>query len=232
MDSNSNDTQGGSPESHPPKPMTNKLLPWAVLLLAALALLYFLNKGCNTAKTAPGDGVNSVGESTGTIMESIKGDQIKTREVLKSNAMDGNKVASEQKGGNVVSFSLLKEALVEGVVNPNDAYILDEVHFMGNTANLSSGSTSQLEQLVELSLLRPQSRLRIEAHTDNRGTADMNVQLSAERANAIKTFLLNNGIDASRVATVGRGQVKPLVPNDTEQGRARNNRIEVYLNTN
>lgn len=73
----------------------------------------------------------------------------------------------------------------------------------------------------------PNTAITIEGHTDNTGSAALNQKLSLNRANALKQYLVNNGIDASRIETVGHGQTKPLHSNDTETGRAQNRRVVI-----
>ncbi|AHJ96013.1 Outer membrane protein [Hymenobacter swuensis DY53] len=80
-----------------------------------------------------------------------------------------------------------------------------------------------------LALLRqnPQLRLAVQGHTDNVGTAARNQQLSDDRASAVVTELTQAGIAAGRLQTAGFGQTKPLADNSTEEGRAKNRRVEL-----
>lgn len=68
--------------------------------------------------------------------------------------------------------------------------------------------------------------LRIEGYTDNQGDANKNLDLSGQRALTIKKWLVDHGIDQSRLLAVGFGQDKPIAPNTTEDGRAQNRRTE------
>jgi len=70
------------------------------------------------------------------------------------------------------------------------------------------------------------TRLTVEGHTDSTGDAAFNKQLSQDRADAVKAYLIGKGIAADRLASVGYGAEKPITSNDTEAGRARNRRVE------
>jgi outer membrane protein OmpA-like peptidoglycan-associated protein len=63
-------------------------------------------------------------------------------------------------------------------------------------------------------------------HTDNQGNKAKNKQLSADRAEAVKNFLVEKGISESRITTSGMGDSKPVASNKTPEGRAQNRRIE------
>jgi OOP family OmpA-OmpF porin len=79
-------------------------------------------------------------------------------------------------------------------------------------------------------MVRDQSlQLVIEAHTDGDGDDDYNLELSQRRAEAVAAFFTDAGIDPERITAVGKGESEPIAPNDDEDGRARNRRIDVVL---
>jgi outer membrane protein OmpA-like peptidoglycan-associated protein len=71
--------------------------------------------------------------------------------------------------------------------------------------------------------------VEIAGYTDNVGKTEMNDNLSARRAQAVKTWLVKKGILANRLTTVGKGMRDPIAPNDTPEGRAQNRRIEFHV---
>jgi outer membrane protein OmpA-like peptidoglycan-associated protein len=72
-------------------------------------------------------------------------------------------------------------------------------------------------------------RITIEGHTDSTGPAQLNEQLSKERADSVKEFLVAQGIEENRIETVGKGPNEPMVPNDSPTNRAMNRRVEIIL---
>ena len=75
----------------------------------------------------------------------------------------------------------------------------------------------------------PETKWRIEGHTDSTGSYSRNKQLSLERANAVAGYLIQNGIDESRLEAVGLGPDFPIADNSTETGRAMNRRVSIEL---
>jgi outer membrane protein OmpA-like peptidoglycan-associated protein len=67
----------------------------------------------------------------------------------------------------------------------------------------------------------------VEGHTDSIGPAEYNDGLSARRADAVRSFLVNSGVPDTRLETVGRGEAAPVAANDSDQGRQRNRRVEL-----
>ena len=69
----------------------------------------------------------------------------------------------------------------------------------------------------------------VAGHTDSDGRASTNQALSERRANAVKAILIEKGIDAKRIKTVFKGENEPIATNDTEEGKAKNRRVEITL---
>jgi outer membrane protein OmpA-like peptidoglycan-associated protein len=86
-----------------------------------------------------------------------------------------------------------------------------------------------LEVMVAILKEYPASKFTIEGHTDSDGPADLNQKLSQERATAVMKYLVDNGIDASRLKALGFGETKPIALNKTKAGKALNRRVEVKL---
>lgn len=109
--------------------------------------------------------------------------------------------------------------------------ILEVIHFEFNKADIKSESFGLLEQVAKVLNGHPELRhVRIEGHTDKVGSADYNRQLSAARALAVKTFLIELGhVEGARLSTRGFGFDKPIASNDTEEGRAQNRRVEFLI---
>jgi OOP family OmpA-OmpF porin len=106
------------------------------------------------------------------------------------------------------------------------------IEFETGKATFKPGSDTEktLDQLKAYLEETPRvTKLRIEGHTDNVGSAAANEQLSGERALAIKKFLVDKGIAKTRLIAVGFGQSKPIADNSTEEGKAKNRRTEFRI---
>lgn len=83
--------------------------------------------------------------------------------------------------------------------------------------------------MVEVLNEQPERRVEIEGHTDAEGADGFNMQLSRERAEQVRSYLIQRGVDASRITAVGYGETRPIADNDTVEGRANNRRVEIVL---
>ena len=106
-------------------------------------------------------------------------------------------------------------------------YTLDNVYFDVNKATLRAGSSEELDELVRYMERKPGLRVEIAGHTDNTGNKEHNQKLSQRRAERVKTYLVNHGIDAGRIEAKGYGQTQPIATNNTEEGKQKNRRTEV-----
>lgn len=105
------------------------------------------------------------------------------------------------------------------------------IQFERAKADLTSESAETLKELAEIANACPRFRIEIEGHTDAEGTDERNQRLSDRRALAVANFLSQTGVDAKRLTTVGYGATRPVSDNETEEGRARNRRIEFTVKT-
>ncbi|MEC7267225.1 MAG: DUF5723 family protein [Bacteroidota bacterium] len=100
-----------------------------------------------------------------------------------------------------------------------------------NTGNaiILEESYASLEKLVEVLSADSTFKLRIEGHTDDVGTESMNTILSQNRAQAVANYLIEKGIEETRLEVEGYGETKPVVPNDSPENRAINRRVELTI---
>ena len=103
---------------------------------------------------------------------------------------------------------------------------LDPIQFADSSAVIDSGSLATLDRVVDILNANPTTNIEIGGHTDNIGPIDGNIRLSERRANAVRDYLISEGIEASRLTAVGYGPDQPIASNDTAEGRAANRRIE------
>ena len=106
--------------------------------------------------------------------------------------------------------------------------VLEGVNFEFNSADLTSGAKEVLMKVVRTLKEYPEMTLLIKGHTDSKGSDAYNLKLSQRRAASVRQFLIDNGIDPSRLEAIGYGETQPIATNDTSEGRAKNRRIEFY----
>ncbi|MBL4657546.1 MAG: PD40 domain-containing protein, partial [Flavobacteriales bacterium] len=94
---------------------------------------------------------------------------------------------------------------------------------------ISEGSRIQLDAVIKQLETAPGFKIQIDGHTDDMGKEKYNVELSLKRANFIAEYVEAKGVDPERLLVEGYGSDQPLAPNTTEEGRARNRRVEVKL---
>ena len=132
----------------------------------------------------------------------------------------------------------LKE--VEALFGPQQARVLREgqdmimrligLSFPVGSATIQTEYFGILRQVQEALSIFPNSPIVIEGHTDSQGADNLNMQLSQERADAVRQYLIANlGLDPKRVQAIGYGKTRPISSNETTEGRAQNRRIDVVI---
>ena len=107
--------------------------------------------------------------------------------------------------------------------------VIEGINFKTGQATILPGSYSILDRAVAVLKEYSDIRLEISGHTDSRGKADYNRDLSQRRADAVKMYFIANGIDQNRLTTIGYGLDRPVADNGTESGRSKNRRTEFRL---
>jgi outer membrane protein OmpA-like peptidoglycan-associated protein len=101
--------------------------------------------------------------------------------------------------------------------------------FVTGSAKLQTKSFKGLNDVVKIMQENPAMKLSIEGHTDNVGSDTFNQTLSDNRAASVMNYIVSKGIDASRIASAGYGESRPLADNKTAAGRQQNRRVEMKL---
>lgn len=101
------------------------------------------------------------------------------------------------------------------------------INFDVDKSTLSGNGNEVVTEIASALKKDTNLKISIEGHTDNTGDAAHNKKLSTDRANSVVTALVNQGIDKSRLSAKGFGSEKPLVPNDSEENKAKNRRVEL-----
>ena len=118
-------------------------------------------------------------------------------------------------------------ATLDDEINKSGHVAVYGIHFDTGKADILPDSEATLNEIVKLMQKDSALKLRVEGHTDNQGTAAANQALSEKRAQSVVTWLTKHGVEASRLAAKGFGQTKPVADNSTEEGRAKNRRVEL-----
>ncbi len=102
--------------------------------------------------------------------------------------------------------------------------------FASNKYELLPAAQAKLNQVAEALLAGdPTSTFVVEGHTDSQGKADLNQTLSANRAKAVRDYLVSHGIAEDRITSEGFGPTRPVADNKTAEGRANNRRVEIVV---
>jgi outer membrane protein OmpA-like peptidoglycan-associated protein len=216
------------------RPVFVRWLPWIILGAIALILLPQLQYCGEQATKKVGDTVGDAAKATSqaakdaaraTADAAKSGAALVTKAITSFTLPNGVKIEAADGGfvAQLIAFLSSRDATL------GQGFSLDEVYFDTASATIRPESTKQLEHVAVVLKAFPQAAIRVEGHTDNTGDAAANKQLSSERAAAVEKALKGLGIPDSQISSVGYGLEKPIAPNDSDDGRARNRRVDVVV---
>ena len=197
----------------------------------AAELTYF-NVETQVEKVKQGGGVYSYGNAVETKtakfkLEGYNADTVKTVFVTAPN-LRGKNAYREADG----FFRFAKEAEVV-ILKEEEKQVMkkafENLEYKTNSEVILSSSFSGLDELANLMGTNANWKLRISGHTDNVGARTANMTLSKRRAESVKKYLVSKGIAADRFEVMYFGPDQPIAPNNTEDGRARNRRVEMLI---
>lgn len=209
------------------------------LLLAAMLVM----PGCSSlSKLANGTLIGTgAGATIGAVAGALLGGDAKSAAI---GAAIGTAVGAGTGAiiGDIMDQKAEELAKVEGatVETIKDANGLDAIKvtfasgilFATNSSTLSAESKTALSDFAKKMADLPETDITIYGHTDNTGTDAVNQKVSTNRANSVSTYLQKCGIDKSRIFAEGKSFSMPVADNATEEGRALNRRVEVYITAN
>jgi len=201
-------------------------------LLLSVAILFY---GCGASNTAKGTAVGAgggaaVGAGIGALLNGGKGAAwgagIGAIVGGAAGALIGNKMDKQKQ-----ELEMIKDAQVE-TVNEGQAIKVtfdSGILFATNSSTLNQTSRNALTQFSNSLKANPDTDVQIFGHTDSSGNDEINIPLSKNRAGSVQTFLMEQGIENSRMAAEGLGSSQPVADNSTSAGKALNRRVEVFI---
>jgi OOP family OmpA-OmpF porin len=109
---------------------------------------------------------------------------------------------------------------------------LEGVTFDYNSATLTAGSLNALDDVADGLKKHPRLKVELQGHTDNKGPDAYNLTLSQKRADAVRNYLLKDGVPPTQITAKGYGEGQPIADNATEEGRAKNRRVVMFVISN
>jgi len=181
-----------------------------------------------------GDGIDSSIDACPTVAEDADG--IDDADGCPEEDADGDGVADLvdrcPKEPGVHSEDPEKEGCPEHIRRVElEVFLYKQIDFLFASDTVAPSSYPALDEVARLLVANPEiRRLRIEGHTDDKGGERFNLELSRRRANAVRDVLVKRGnVDPKRLISIGFGQSRPIAPNDTVEGRAKNRRVELHI---
>ena len=202
-------------------PLMKRLLPWLLLLGAALAGLFFL-RTCKSQTPEVVPTTTPVVQAPKTESPAAQTETASAEKVLKLSEGD-----IKVKTGSFLD--LLYTTITDANADLSKPLTFDNVSFAKYKTDLTDSSKIQLDDLVKIMKAYPSVEIKINGYTDSRGDADENKTLSEGRAASVKSYLSSKGIASERMKSEGKGQANPIADNDTDAGRAKNRRIEAVV---
>jgi len=213
-----------------------KLLGFIGIILIILCCLFFKSNAIEndlTERTSTALAANNIDVDTVlldgrdvTLKGIVASEEIKTK---------AGEIAADIFGVRTVNNLLKIKTLpvpppVKSIQKKLDEVIaIKNIEFETNKTIIKKNSYPILLKVVSILKEYPSISIDIEGHTDSRGNAQHNLELSKKRANAVMDFLTKNGISANRLKTKGFGITKPIADNKTAEGRQKNRRVEFKI---
>ncbi len=127
---------------------------------------------------------------------------------------------------NTKKYQIVNKDIKLKSLKTNTSFILNNIFFGYDSANVKKDSELELERVIEMMKVNATMNVEISAHTDDKGSDVYNNRLSQARAEAVVNYLVQHGVAKERLTAKGFGKAQPSVPNDSDENRAKNRRVE------
>ena len=158
----------------------------------------------------------AIGAGAGAVAGGLAGNQI-------GKYMDQQEAEMQQALAAVEAASIQREQDILAITLKSD------FSFDFDSAIIKPGAEDEIARIAAVLIKYPQTNISIEGHTDSKGAEEYNMDLSKNRAEAVKASLIGRGLTSSRLQTIGFGESKPVATNDTEAGRQQNRRVRIVI---
>lgn len=209
-----------------------KKIRMSMVMVLSTALLF---SGCASLnKTQKGGGIGAVaGGAMGAVIGKVAGNTglgaiIGAAVGGATGAVIGHKMDKQAEEIKNTVPDAKVERVGEGIVVEFSSNVL----FGFDSSNLSSDAKTNLDKLVKILNVYPDTDIEVQGHTDSKGSDSYNMTLSESRANVVSGYLYSKGIMNSRIRTKGFGENVPKYDNNTESGRTQNRRVEFLITAN
>jgi outer membrane protein OmpA-like peptidoglycan-associated protein len=200
-----------------PKKKTS-ILPWILLLLGLAALIWFLTRDKGNDTTVANTATTDTSATTSTTNTSTSNNAARADWT----GVDFNAPAA--------NYEEITDRNIQ--VRGNESYgiygVGENILFDEGKATIRQNAEANLRQIVSsIGKRYSGGEVRVYGFTDAQGSAGANKELAQQRADAVKAWLQNNGIEADRISVNAIGEAQPVASNSTEQGRQQNRRVEI-----
>ena len=206
----------------------------SILLLALLFAAACASTDPNdpNAKAKRGAGI---GAAAGAVVGAIIGNQVggdtRTGAVVGAaigaaiGGAEGHRMDQQQKElQQIPGVEVTRPAENEIAVN-----LTNDILFDYNSYALRGESKSTLQNLADNFRKYPEEQISVEGHADNVGSDEFNQRLSEQRADSVRNYLVDQGVNGTRIVSTGYGETRPKASNDTPEGRQLNRRVEIRI---
>jgi len=196
----------------PPQNKQEKGTRYGALGGAAAGALLGQAIGGNTTGTLIGAGV-------GAVAGGVIGNQV-------GKSMDEQEAAMRRELAAVEAANIQRNADVLAVTFKSDFL------FAVGSANLNAGAFNEISRVSRVLNQYPDTTIQVAGHTDSTGSEELNQTLSENRASNVKNALTGQGVNPSRISTIGFGESAPIADNSSESGRQLNRRVVITIKPN